>query len=144
MIKAGFHLPNFIKHFFQPGSALVSKIKANLELYGERRRTLKFKVEKQISFDLYCPYERCLAVAKAHSFSQSRRNWNYVCQQYQSICDNKRQKLPFASFLKAYYEEHQRNSKNTQRRLHAIPAHFWPLHGVTGLQLIPLPPVVVA
>ncbi len=66
-------------------------------------------------FNLPCRYEHCLAGVKTGNFSLSFRSVNDNCQQPESICDNKHQKIPLGSFLKTYHEELQEMQKKDLR-----------------------------
>ncbi len=68
------------------------------ELHGEWTRTSKFNVETQFSLDLSSAYARSLAKAL------SCRSGKNICQQSESICDDKHQELPLGYLLKAYHE----------------------------------------
>ncbi len=74
-------------------------------------------VWRSVSFELSFAYERCPAGVMTHTFSQSYRNEDDICQQPESMSG--------VSFLKPDREEYLMNSKNAEKGRHAIPAQSY-------------------
>ncbi len=109
-------LNNFSASKFCRERKKCKSFEAITRLYGELWRTSKFQVEKQFLIDLSLANECSLAAVNAHKFSPPCRSGNDVCQQPESINDDKPLEFPPGSFLKVYHGENQRNSEICRER----------------------------